>query len=316
MKTLVTGATGLVGGWVARKLLEHGHEVRALVRDEKRLKLAVEPARGDITDPASVLAAAKGVDVIFHAAGMPEQAVRDVTVFDRINRQGTVNVLDAAQQAGVRRVVCTSTMDVFVTPPRGGTLVEGPVDPSPKPTPYEQSKTDAEREGRARAARGLDVVFINPAAIYGPTSAPTMLTATIAKLLRSEVPMLPPGGMSVTYVESLADAHLAAAERGVAGQSYLVADEHLSPVALAEVVAREAGLKVPTQGPEWLMKLVASLTTPVLLRLGKEPLLAPGQLHWVLNDTRVDASRAKRELGFVPTPVAEGVRRTVESLRA
>jgi nucleoside-diphosphate-sugar epimerase len=122
--------------------------------------------------------------------------------------------------------------------------------------------------------------------------------------------------MSVTYVEGLADAHLAAAERGVAGQSYLVADEHLSPLALAEVVAGEAGVKLPAQGPEWLMKLVAAVTTPLLLRLGKEPMLAPGQLHWVLNDTRVDASRAKRDLGFVPTPVVEGVRRTVASLRA
>lgn len=321
MRTLVTGATGLVGSWVAKALLDRGHAVRALVRDESRLPkmLAglVEPVRGDVVDPSSLERAAAGVEVIFHAAGVPEQAVRDVSLFDRVNRQGTVNVLEAAAKAGVRRVVHTSTMDVFVTPPPGGTLTEGPLDAAPKPTPYERSKVEAERAGRARAAAGQDVVFINPAAIYGPSHAPTMLTATLARLLRGEVPMLPPGGMSVTYVESLAAAHLAAAERAPSGAGYLVADAHLSPRELAALVAREVeGVKVPAAGPAWLMKLVAASTTPVLVALGRAALLDPGQLHWLLNDTRVDASKARRELGFVPTPLDEGVRRTVAALRA
>lgn len=120
MQTLVTGATGLVGSWVAKKLIDRGHAVRVLVRDEarlpKRLAGLVEPVRGDVVDPASLSRAAAGVEVVFHAAGVPEQAVRDVSLFDRVNRQGTVNVLEAAAKAGVRRVVHTSTMDVFVTP--------------------------------------------------------------------------------------------------------------------------------------------------------------------------------------------------------
>lgn len=319
MKTLVTGATGLVGSWVSKKLVERGHSVRVLVRDAKRLpKLLVglvEPVTGDIVDPDSLVRATTGVEVVFHAAGIPEQAVRDVSIFDRVNRQGTVNVLDAAAKVGARRVVHTSTMDVFATPARGGTLSEGPLDERPKPTPYEQSKVEAEREGRARVASGQDVVFINPAAIYGPSQTPTMLTATIAKLLRREVPLLPPGGMSVTYVESLAEAHLAAAERAAPGAGYLIADAHLTPRELAAVVAKvRAGVKVPAQGPEWLMRSIASLTTPALVAMGREALLDPGQLHWLLNDTRVDASKAMRELGFVPTPVEEGVRRTVEAV--
>ncbi len=320
MKALVTGSTGLVGGWVARKLLERGHAVRALVRDATRLPgpLAgqVEVVTGDVTDAASVFAAAKGVDWVFHAAGVPEQAVRDEGLFERVNHHGTVHVLDAARKAGVRRVIYTSTMDVFAAAP-GAVLSEGPVDPRPRPTAYERSKQHAELAARAAAAQGLDVVFLNPAAIYGPSSAPTMLTATLQQLLRGEVPLLPPGGMSVVYVEGLADAHLAAAERGVAGQGYLVADAHLSPRGLAEVVAAQVpGVRVPPEGPAWLMRLIAALTTPVLLRLGKAPLLDPGQLVWLLNDTRVDASLAKTHLGFVPTPLEEGVRRTVAALDA
>jgi nucleoside-diphosphate-sugar epimerase len=317
-RSLVTGSTGLVGGWLARTLLERGHQVRVLVRDPARLPSAlsgrVEAVVGDVTDPASLAAAMTGCDWVFHAAGVPEQAVRDEGVFERVNHQGSVNVFAAARAAGVRRVVYTSTMDVFAAPP-GAVLREGPVDPQPRPTAYERSKQAAELAARAAAAQGLEVVCVNPAAIYGPSSAPTMLTATIAQLVQGKVPLLPPGGMSVVYVEGLAQAHVAAAERGVAGQSYLVADAHLAPRELAQLVASQVvGVRVPATGPAWLMRVIAAVTTPVLLRLGKAPLLDPGQLVWLLNDTRVDASRAKAELGFVPTPVVEGVRRTLASL--
>jgi nucleoside-diphosphate-sugar epimerase len=319
MLALVTGSTGLVGGHLARMLLERGHQVRVLVRDVGRLPASltgqVEVLAGDVTDPASLVPATRGCDWVFHAAGVPEQAVRDEQLFERVNHQGSVNVFAAARAAGVRRVVYTSTMDVFAAT-RGQVLREGPVDPRPRPTAYERSKQAAELAARAAAAQGLDVVCLNPAAIYGPSSAPTMLSATLGQLVRGELPLLPPGGMSVVYVEGLAQAHLAAAERGVAGQSYLVADAHLSPRELAQVVAAQVpGVKVPREGPEWLMRALATLTTPVLLRLGKPPLLDPGQLVWLLNDTRVDASRAKAELGFVPTPIDEGIRRTLAATR-
>ena len=318
MLGLVTGSTGLVGGHLVRVLRERGHRVRVLVRDVARLPPAlrgqVEALTGDVTDPGSLAAAVRGCDWVFHAAGVPEQAVRDEGLFERVNHQGSVNVFAAAKAAGVRRVVHTSTMDVFAAE-RGQVLREGPVDPRPRPTAYERSKQAAQLAAEAAVAQGLDVVCVNPAAIYGPSTTPTMLSATLRQLVRGEVPLLPPGGMSVVYVEGLAQAHLAAAERGVAGQSYLVADAHLSPRELAQVVASVVpGVRVPAQGPEWLMRALAAVTTPVLLASGRAPLLDPGQLVWLLNDTRVDASRAKAELGFVPTPVEEGVRRTLAGL--
>lgn len=317
MKTLVTGATGLVGSWLCRALLERGDEVRALVRDPKRLPAdlvgRVTAVKGDVTEPASLSPAMEGVELVFHAAGLPEQHLRDDSAFDRVNHQGTISVLDAAIAAKVRRVVYTSTMDVFSSP-RGGVVTEDSPQHDPRPTAYERSKQKAQHAVSSYVDR-LDVVWIYPSAIYGP-GMPTMLTGTIAKLLKGALPMLPPGGMSLVYVEGLAKAHLAAADRGQRGRGYLLADAHVTPKQLAEVVASVApGTKVPATAPGWLLMAIARLTAPLFARLGKEPLADPGQLIWLLADTHVDASRAQRELGFAPTSVEEGVRRTVQALR-
>ena len=123
--------------------------------------------QGDVEDPSSLRSACEGVEWVFHVAGMPEQWQADESIFDRVNRQGAANMMAAALAAEVNRVVHTSTMDVFAAP-SGGTLVEDKLDPEPKHTAYERSKQAAEREVEAVRAQGLDVVYVNPGAVYGP----------------------------------------------------------------------------------------------------------------------------------------------------
>lgn len=319
MRAVVTGATGLVGHAVARALLARGDTVVALVRDVARARPLVPPGAGltpgDVTDAASLRAALEGADVVFHAAGIPETWQRDARVFDRVNHLGTRNVLDAARGAGVRRVVHTSTMDVFAAP-RGGTLVEGPLDPRPKATAYERSKVAAQRAADEAAAGGLDVVSVNPAAVYGPAPVVTALNVFVARLLARKIPLLPPGGLSVVNVAGVAGAHVAAADRGRSGERYLVADAYVSTRELAAAVAAAAGLaRVPPTAPERLLVAAAAMLAPLARTFGFTPLVAPGELAFVLWQARVDASKAARELGFRPTPLEEGVRQTVEWLR-
>lgn len=317
---LVTGATGLIGNAVAKKLAAKGTPVRALVRDPERAKkllpAEIELARGDITDPASIAEAMREVGRVFHTAGMPEQWQRDDAVFDRVNRGGTVNVLEAAREAKVERVVYTSTMDVFAAP-QGGTLVETNLDPDPKPTPYERSKQAADKEVEAIREKGLDVVHVNPAAVYGPSPVHVALNDYFLKVLNGKAPLLPPGGLSVAYVEPVADAHIAAMERGRSGERYLLADEHVSMVRLAEVILEQAGgsKRVPPRAPLWVLRALAAVSAPFARTFGFTPLVAPGQVSFLTWDARVDASKAKRELGFAPTSLAEGVRRTIAFLR-
>lgn len=318
MNVLVTGATGLIGNAIVHRLVARGDKVRALVREPERarriLPEGVELVRGDVTAPESLPAAVRDVEWCFHAAGLPEQWQPDPGIFDRVNRQGTVNVLRAALDAKVKRVVYTSTMDVFAAP-IGGTLVETNIDTHPKPTDYERSKQEAEREAEAIRAQGLDVVYVNPAAVYGPSPVHVSLNTFFLQVLNHQVPALPPGGVSVVYVDGVTDVHLAAAQQGVNGERYLVSDVHLSNRELAVAILQTVGEKrVPPIAPAVLMKLLATVSAPLARAFGFTPLISPGQLSFLLWNARVDAGKAQRELGFQPTPLAEGISRTVAFL--
>jgi dihydroflavonol-4-reductase len=319
MHALVTGGTGMIGNAVVRELSARGHQIRALVRDPERarpvLPEGVELAVGDINDPSSLPAACKGADVVFHAAGTPEGWQRRPGAFDRINRQGTVNVLTAAAETGVGRVVYTSTMDVF-RPDDHGVLREDQLDPDPKPTPYEQSKQDAMREVERFLRDGLDVVQTNPAATYGPSPFDTGMAEFFVKLLRRRAPMLPPGGCALAYVDAVGRAHVEAAERGRTGEQYLLACGYASLRELAELTLKPLGRRVPPTGPRWLVGALAAISEPIARTFGVRPVVSRSALTFFDWQVRADSSKAQRELGYEPVPISEGVARTVADLRA
>lgn len=318
VRVLVTGATGLIGHRVATVLGQRGHEVVALVRDlqqSRPLLPGIALAVGDVTDRASVDAAMCDIDWVFHAAGMPEQWQKDPQVFDRINTGGTANVLGAALAAGVKRAVYTSTMDVFAAEP-GGTLVETRLDHAPKPTAYERSKVAADREAERVRQQGLEVVHVCPSAVYGPSPVHVGLNGFFIKVLSGQMPLLPPGGVSILYVDGCAEAHVAAAERGVSGERYLVSDTYVGNRELAEEILTHADRrKVPRTAPAWLMRGLAAGSEGLAKLAGLPPLIATGQLAFLLWNVRVDASKARRELGFKPTSFGDGVASTVQFLR-
>lgn len=319
-RTLVTGATGLIGNAVARQLVEAGHAVRVLARDTARasavLPRDVEVVRGDVTDPASVAAAVAGTELVFHAAGLPEQWQPDPGIFQHVNAEGTRHVLEAALAAGVRRVLYTSTMDVFALD-AAGNLREENLDPAPKPTLYERSKQAADRVAEAVRARGLEVVHLNPAAVYGPSPVHVSLNTFFLQVLQRQAPLLPPGGVSVAYVDSVARAHLVAAERGLSGERYLLADEHVAMRDLAAAVLRVSGSHraPPPTGPAWLLRVLAAVSEPAARAFGFTPIVARGQLSFLLWNARVDAGKARRELGYEPVPLDDGLRRTLDCFR-
>src|SRR3954454_2214175 len=147
MRVLVTGATGKVGYAIASLLLDRGDQVRALVRDSKRAAsippAGIEPIEGDVTDAQSLAAAVEGCELVFNAMGMPEQWVRDEAIFDRVNAIGSRELARAANRAGIRRFVHTSTHDVFHAE-TGESFNETMLADYPKGTAYERSKQHAE----------------------------------------------------------------------------------------------------------------------------------------------------------------------------
>jgi dihydroflavonol-4-reductase len=321
MRALVTGATGKVGHSIARALLERGDEVHVLVRNPGRassqLPPGVEAIRGDVTEPATVEQAAAGCELVFNAMGLPEQWFADPDIFERVNARGTETVVRAAAAAGARRVVHTSTIDVFHAEP-GTPFDESQVADYPKGTAYERSKQHAERLALAAAAEtGVELVIVNPAAVYGPgplgsASVELGLLRPVVEGRRAAVPLLPPGGLPMVYSTGLATGQLLAAARGVPGERYILCDGQMSFRELAETAVRLAGRgRVPAVLPVPLAKALAAAGEVASRAIRKPPLLPKGQLHFFLWDARPQSGKAQRELGWVPTPLEEGLRAVV-----
>jgi dihydroflavonol-4-reductase len=289
------------------------------VRDPNRaanvLPPGVEPVVGDVTDRASLERAVEGREVVFNAMGLPEQWVRDEAVFDRVNAQGTLAVARAARAAGVRRLVHTSTQDVFHAE-RGGRFDESQVADYPKGTAYERSKQRAE-ELALSARDGLEVVIVNPAGVYGPGPSATVSfdKGMFEPLVRKRLPALPPGGLGLVFTEGLAAGHLLAAEQGRDGERYILCDTHVSLKELAQAVVRVAGRgRVPPTLPLRGARALAAGSEALSRVTGRPPLISRGQLHFFTWNAAPDSTKAQTELGWKPTPLAEGVRRTLDTM--
>jgi dihydroflavonol-4-reductase len=317
VKALVTGATGKVGNAVARALVERGDEVVALARSVAAaravLPTGVSVVRGDVTEPDSVRAAVEGCELVFNAMGIPEQWVPDEGVFERVNAVGAETVVRAAREAGARRVVHTSTIDVFEAG-ADGRISESRVSTAPKNTAYERSKQRAEELVLGvRAAGGIEVVLVNPSAVYGPGPGSVSLDEQIFKPVASgRLPVLTPGGMGVVHARGVAAGQLLAAERGRDGERYILSDRHVTLKELARTVVRVAHSgRVPAVLPVPVARVVAALGDALAARFGITPLISRGQLEFLLWNAAPDSTRAQEELGWEPTPLEDGIRESL-----
>jgi dihydroflavonol-4-reductase len=243
--------------------------------------------------------------------GIFEQWAGEPDVFARVNAGGARNVAAAAREAGAGRIVHTSTFDVFDAP-RGGTVSEARVADYEKSTPYERSKQLAERLVLEEAARGIEAVLVNPAAIVGPGPwAGAGWDGFLRDLLRGQLPVLPPGGMTITWVEDAADAHVAALDRGRPGERYIVADGFATVREVAEVAVEEAGKgRVPRQMSEGVARGLSRAGEGLSKLIRRPPLLPKGQLDFLLWEARADSTKVREELGVEPLDWREAVRRT------
>lgn len=319
MKVLVTGATGKVGHAIASALLERGDDVRALVRDPERaastIPAGVELISGDVTEPESLPAAAEGRELVFNAMGLPEQWVRDEGIFERVNAIGSRDLARAAREAGVPRFVHTSTHDVFHAE-QGQVFDETKLADYPKGTAYERSKQHAEELVLAERD-GMEVVILNPSGVYGPgpSASVSFDKGMFEPLVKKRLPALPPGGSGLAFAPGVAQGHLLAAEKGKDGERYILADTYAEFKDLAETVVTVAGRgRVPRVMPVPVAKAMAGAGEGISRVIRRPPLLARGQLTYFLWQAHPDSSKAQRELGWTPTPLEEGVRRTLEEM--
>lgn len=318
----VTGGTGMVGACIVQALLARGHRVRALVRSPDKgkalLPAVCELVRGDVTAPETLGAAADGCEWVFHAAGFPEQWMRDPATFDRINAAGTANMVAAARAAGAKRFVLTSTIDVFRWR-EGETYDEAELDPEPKRTPYERSKQRADRIVAEAVAGGLDAVFLHPSGVYGPAASDSPGTNDLMlKLWHGKVPALLPGGYPVVFGPDVGEGHVRAAEQAAPGARFILSERYYPLTDLAREMLAALGMQraVPRVIPLWLASTISAMGELKGKLTGRPPLMPRGQLQFLQVGAYPSAGRAAEELELPFTPLAEGLARTVEWLRA
>jgi dihydroflavonol-4-reductase len=250
---LVTGASGFVGWHVARRLIDRGGRVRALVRDPARLREldGVEPRIGDLRDRASLERAVEGCGVVYHVAADYRLWTREPQEMFRSNVEGTRSLLEAARDVGVERFVYTSTVGCIGMPAGGLGEEESPVSLGQMAGPYKQSKFLAERLAEEFAESGFPVVIVNPTAPVGDRDfKPTPTGRIVVDFVRGKMPAFLDTGLNVVDVGDVADGHLAACERGRVGERYILGAENLTLqqifVALGEITGRPAPkIRVP-----------------------------------------------------------------------
>jgi dihydroflavonol-4-reductase len=316
MKALVTGASGFVGGAVARALLRQRAEVRVLLRPGSAPNLpepdAVEIARGDLRDAQAVSDAAAGCDAIFHVGALYSFSAPASEVL-AVNVGGTRNVIAAARASGARLVYTSSIATVGGM--RDGVLPDELSFPTaPPPGPYKKSKWEAEALVREEARLGLDAVIVNPTFPVGVGDIkPTPTGAVIRDFLDGRIPAYVDTGMNVVDVDDVAQGHLLALERGQRGERYILGHANLTMRDLLEELAVVAGRKAPRiRLPHLLALGLAHADAFVEGKiLGRAPRIPLEGVRTAREVMFANCSRARRELGLRQTPVREALAKAV-----
>ncbi|MGD2115793.1 MAG: NAD-dependent epimerase/dehydratase family protein [Acidobacteriota bacterium] len=323
MRIFLTGATGYLGTALARRLAADGHELRALVRETSDTGgldgLGVATFVGDVTDRLSMREAMSGSDWVVHLAAELSPAA-SLDRMREINVRGSENVASLAYKLGVGALLSVSSIAYFGgSPPGGEPAVEDTPPQRPFPSAYSVTKHEGELAIRRWTEQGLRTVTVYPSLIYGPPGKKQGANWLLRALLQERFPALVGADRRTSWIflDDAVDAVVRAMERlgtGVEpGREYLLAGDVATVRELAERVAALGGVKPPRLSlPVGLARLATRVTAPLFRLAGKNPPLPGEQLaslarHWCFDD-----SRARRELGWRPRTLDEGLPPTVE----
>ncbi|MGH9377352.1 MAG: hopanoid-associated sugar epimerase [Terriglobia bacterium] len=320
MISLVTGASGFVGSHVARFLAARGGEVRLLMRPSSDLRaiegIPAERFSGDLRDPASLKAVLRGVDRVYHVAADYRLWSKTPKEIYESNVEGAHNLLQAAREAGVSRFVYTSTVGTIAAPVASSRL------PNEETLTrldqmighYKRSKFLGEQEALRAAREGMSVVIVNPTTPVGAGDwKPTPTGQLIVDFLNGKTPAYVDTGLNIVGVEDVAEGHLLAAERGRAGERYLLGAENMTLLEIFTILAKFSGRPAPRWKIPYSLALAAGYCDAAVSAVTRrEPRIPLEGVRMARHKMFADCSKAVRELGFRPGPAAQALGRAAQ----
>lgn len=315
---LITGASGHIGNVLVRELLQRGEHLRALVlegEDTSSLEgLPIERVYGDVLKPETLIPAFEGVQIVYHLAGIISIFPGPNPLMRRVNVEGTRNVLEAARQAGVRRLVYTSSIHALERPPLGVQINEGlRFDPHNPAGEYDRTKAEATLAVQQAVKDGLDAVIVCPTGVIGPEDyRQSELGVLLWTWARTRVNFLVDGIFDFVDVRDIARGHILACERGRTGETYILGGERVSLARLWAMVRETAGNASQSIIVPFRLATLAARIAPFFYRLlRRKPAFTPYALETVNSNSEISHEKARRELGYTPRPLIETVRDTV-----
>jgi len=304
-KYFVTGATGFIGGRVTRQLVAAGHDVVAIARNpqsaQELVSLGVDVRPGDITDADSLRGPMAGVDGVFHIAGWYKIGSKNRAEGERVNAVGTRNVLTAMRELGIPKGVYTSTLAVF-SDTHGQLVDETYRTNGPWLTEYDRTKWVAHYDVAEPMIRaGLPLVIVQPGVNYGPEDT-SEIRPLFVRYLQRKLRALPKRtAYCWAHVDDTARGHLLAMEKGSVGQAYIIAGWPHTLIDAFDLAERITGIPAPRfRASPGLLRALAAISRSERLRV------AAGVTYLGSN------AKARRELGFAPRPLEEGLRETLQ----
>lgn len=324
MNILVTGATGFIGSRLCITLAEGGNTVHALCRNTNHPLLPIhkniQAFKSDILDVPSLNGAMQNCTQVYHTAALAKMWVPDKTEFYTVNVTGTANVLNAALQAGVKRVVHTSTCGVW-----GPTVKHPMAEDDPRiagfAIDYERTKYLAELEVKTFVKKGLDVVIVNPSRVFGegPVTDSNTVSKIITAYLKGKWVINPANGKQVSnyaYLHDVVQGHIAAMEKGIAGNRYILGGEDISFDDFFNLLKSISGTdhKLYKVSQKYI-KLYSRLEAFKTAVTGIAPAFLPAFADRLKYDQKYSSNKAIQQLGYSITPFAAGFAKTIEHLK-
>jgi len=325
MKCLVTGATGFIGDRLVEELLKKGNNVHVLARSPGSLSpffaWLVTTFQGDLNDMQILNHAMKGCDTVFHLAAYANIWSKDKRLAWNTNVAGTKNILEAALQNKIKKIVFTSTAAILPPSQSGEEIDENAPLPEKFLTDYETTKMMAEQLCQEYCQKGLNIVIVNPPRIFGPglLSKSNSLTLLIKKYIEGKWRIIPGNGKAIgsyVFIDDVINGHLLAMQKGVSGERYILGGTNISFNDFFKVLAYVSG-KNPRlfHLPSFLMLLISKMELLMAEYFSKKPLITPPWVKRYLQNRPVSSRKAITQLDYTITPLDEGIRKTINWLQ-